>query len=49
MPKKVRFYDGLKNYIKDAILQVDPPQTLIKLIQLAIRIDNEYHERIIEK
>ena len=41
--KKVKFYDGLKNYIKDAMLQVDPPQTLIKLIELAIRIDNRYH------
>src|SRR2546429_6235228 len=47
--KKVRFYDGLKNYIKDAMLQVDPPQTLIKLIELAIRIDNRYHERTMEK
>jgi len=47
--KKARFYDGLKNYIKDAMLQVDPPQTLIKLIELAIRIDNRYHERTMEK
>src|SRR5437016_2576162 len=35
--KKARFYAGLKNYIKDAILQVDPPKMLIKLIELAIR------------
>ena len=30
--KKARFYEGLKNYIKNAMLQVDPPKTLIKLI-----------------
>ena len=47
--KKARFYEGLKNYIKDAMLQVDPPKTLIKLIELAIRIDNRYHERTMEK
>ena len=47
--KKARFYDDLKNYIKDAMLQVDPPQTLIKLIELAIRMDNKYHERMMEK
>src|SRR5947199_7286124 len=47
--KKARFYEGLKNYIKDAMLQVDPPKTLIKLIELAIRIDNRYNERTMEK
>ena len=31
------------------MLQVDPPKTLIKLIELAIRIDNRYHERTMEK
>jgi len=44
-----KYYQGLKNPVKDEISQSDKPETLLEMIQLAIKIDNRIYKRRLEK
>ncbi len=43
------FYKGLKDDVKDDLYREDIPDTLIKYIQYAIKIDDRLYIRRIEK
>jgi hypothetical protein len=43
------FYKGLKDHVKDELSKADRPQDTYALMELAIRIDNRFHERRLEK
>lgn len=44
-----QFYQGLKGDVKDELAKVDRPKTLTGLVDLAVKIDNRIHERLLEK
>ena len=44
-----RFYQGLKEHVKDELYRKDLPPTLSELIDSAIRIDNRHFERKMER
>ena len=44
-----QYYKGLKDYIKDEIARLDVLESLNDLIVMAIKIDNRYYERTIER
>ena len=44
-----KYYQGLKDAVKDEIARSDRPTTLQGLIELAIKIDNRNYERRLEK
>ena len=46
---RYQFYSGLKDIIKDELCKLDRPESLAKLMEIAIRIDNRIHERRLEK
>jgi hypothetical protein len=46
---KDKFYNGLKDFVKDEILRSDKPTTLEGLIELAVRIDNRQYKRSLER
>jgi hypothetical protein len=46
---KDKFYNGLKDFVKDEISRSDKPTTLEGLIELAVRIDNRQYERSLER
>ena len=43
------FYEGLKNKVKDAMVAIDRPKSLQKMIQVVIKIDDRQHYRFIDK
>lgn len=43
------FYRGLKASIKDQLAWIDRPTTLPSLMELCIKLDNRFHERILER
>ena len=46
---KVNFYKGLNNRIKEAIVVIEEPDSLVVLIELAIRINTRQYEQYIDK
>jgi Retrotransposon gag protein/Zinc knuckle len=46
---EAKFYDGLKEFVKDEIARTDRPTGLQKLIALGVKIDNRLYERRMEK
>jgi hypothetical protein len=44
-----QYYKGLKDHVKDEIARLDVPESLNDLIVMAIKIDNRYYERAIER
>lgn len=44
-----QYYRGLKEHVKDDLSREDPPNTLAKMIERAIQIDNRSYERTLEK
>lgn len=44
-----RFYDGLKDRVKDDMARGDRPDDLKEMVETAIRIDNRLYERHLEK
>ena len=44
-----QFYTGLKENVKDKLAETERPATLTELIASAVRIDNRFHERRLEK
>ena len=46
---RYQFYSGLKDIIKDELCKLDRPESLAKLMEIAIQIDNRIHERRLEK
>jgi hypothetical protein len=45
----IRFYDGLRDNVKDELSKKDRPKTLHEYVTEAIRIDNRLYERQLEK
>jgi hypothetical protein len=44
-----KFYMGLKETVKDRIVEQGRPKNLAKLMQLAVQIDNRQYERQLER
>lgn len=44
-----QFYIGLKDHVKDELARIDRPTTFSDLVTLAIRIDNRFYERKLER
>ncbi|PNH26205.1 hypothetical protein BJF96_g10479 [Verticillium dahliae] len=44
-----RFYEGLKDAVKDDLIREDRPETLTEYIAMAVKIDDRQYERRIEK
>jgi hypothetical protein len=44
-----RFYEGLKERVKDDIARAERPETLQEMIELATKIDNRQYERQLER
>uniref|UniRef100_L7J7G5 Retrotransposon gag domain-containing protein n=2 Tax=Pyricularia oryzae TaxID=318829 RepID=L7J7G5_PYRO1 len=44
-----RFYQGLKNEVKDELIKEERPQLLSEYVKLAVKIDNRIYERKLEK
>jgi hypothetical protein len=44
-----QYYKGLKDHVKDEIARSDVPDSLNDLIVMAIKINNRYYERAIER
>lgn len=47
--QSAKFYQGLKDTIKDEIVRTERPGTLQRMIEVATRIDNRQYERQLEK
>lgn len=48
-PLMARFYEGLKDDIKDELIKADRPETLTTYIEMAVRIDERLYERRMER
>jgi reverse transcriptase-like protein/uncharacterized protein DUF4939/aspartyl protease len=46
---QARYYQGLKDKVKDEIARSEKPDDLQEMIQLAVKIDNRLYERTLEK
>ena len=46
---KAQFYRGLKDAVKDELSRMERPETLAKLIEIAVKIDNRNYERTLER
>ena len=44
-----KFYEKLKNKVKDAMVAMDKPKSLEKMINIAVKIDDRQHDRFIDK
>ena len=44
-----KFYEKLKNRIKDAMVAMDRPESLEKMINIAVKIDDREHDRFVDK
>ena len=45
----LKFYEKLKNKIKNAMVSVDRSESLEKMINIAIKIDDRQHNRFVTK
>ena len=43
------FYEKLKNRVKDAMVAMDRPESLQRMIKVAVKIDDRQHDRFIDK
>ena len=48
-PLMARFYEGLKDDIKDELIKADRPEDLTTYIEMAVRIDQRLYERRMER
>ena len=44
-----KFNEKLKNRVKDAMVAMDKPESLEKMINIAVKIDDRQHDRFIDK
>ena len=44
-----KFYEKLKNKVKDAMVAMDKPESLEKMINIAVKIDDRKHDRFVNK
>ena len=44
-----KFYEKLKNRIKDAMVAMDKSESLEKMINIAVKIDDRQHDRFVDK
>ena len=44
-----KFYEKLKNKVKDAMVAMDKPKSLKNMINIAVKIDDRQHDRFIDK
>ena len=45
----LKFYEKLKNKIKNAMVAMDKPESLENMIKVAVKIDNRQHDRFVDK
>lgn len=48
-PLIARFYEGLKDDVKDELIKLDRPEGLTEYIEMAVRIDERLYERRMER
>ena len=44
-----KFYEKLKNKVKDAMVAMDQPESLENMINIAIKIDDRQHDKFVDK
>ena len=44
-----KFYEKLKNKVKDAMVAMDKPESLKKMINIAVKIDGRQYDRFVDK
>ena len=44
-----KFYEKLKNRVKDAMVVMDRPESLENMINVAVKIDDRQHDRFVDK
>ena len=44
-----KFYEKLKNKVKDAMVAMDRPESLKNMINTAVKIDDRQHDRFVDK
>ena len=44
-----KFYEKLKNRVKNAMVAMDKPKSLKNMINIAVKIDNRQHDRFVDK
>ena len=44
-----KFYEKLKNKVKDAMVAMDKPKSLENMINIAVKIDDRQHNRFVDK
>ena len=44
-----KFYEKLKNRIKDAMVAMDKPESLKNMINTAVKIDDRQHDKFVDK
>ena len=44
-----KFYEKLKNRVKDAMVAMDKPKSLKNMINIAVKIDDRQHDRFVDK
>ena len=44
-----KFYEKLKNKVKDTMVAMDRPESLKDMIDIAVKIDDRQHDRFVDK
>ena len=44
-----KFYEKLKNKVKNAMVAMDKPESLENMINIAVKIDDRQHDRFVDK
>ena len=44
-----KFYEKLKNRVKDAMVAMDKPESLENMINIAVKIDDRQHDKFVDK
>jgi hypothetical protein len=44
-----QYYVGLKDFVKDELTRIDKPDTLQDIIENAVKINNRFYKRSLEK
>ena len=48
-PFASKFYEKLKNKIKNAMVAINRPESLEKIINIAVKIDDRQHDKFVGK
>ena len=44
-----KFYEKLKNKVKDAMVAMEKPESLENMVNIAVKIDNRQHDRFVDR